>query len=128
MTRRDPSDMLPVAPALVMVVYCSSRDQATHMRVMGGVHLLHMQPRLDVWIGITFRTEPGDLRIWVNLAKHVRVSRSAVFCTWYPVPSPEDWSSKVRWTPLYVALADPQTSTNYITLATINGVSNDGKC
>ena len=59
MTRRDPSDMLPVAPALVMVVYCSFRDQATHMRVMGGVHLPHMQPRLDVWIGITFRTEPG---------------------------------------------------------------------
>ncbi len=57
MTRRDPSDMLPVAPALVMVVYCSSRDQATQMRVMGAVHLAHVQPRLGVGIGIAFRTE-----------------------------------------------------------------------
>jgi len=44
MTGRDPSDMLPVAPALVMAVYCSSRAQGI---VHVGGHLSHMQPRLD---------------------------------------------------------------------------------
>ncbi len=61
----------------------------------------------------------------MKLAKLVSGSVSVfwtVFWTKYRIPS---WRSS----PLdsIVTLADPQTSTNYITLATINGVPNDGK-
>jgi hypothetical protein len=48
MTGRVPSDMPPVAPALVIAVYCSSRDRVRRVCMMGATSGTWVrQPLLD---------------------------------------------------------------------------------